>query len=1308
MKRRWLQILLHVFLAIVIALALLAVLTQTAPFRNWLQQFIVNEANRNLNGTLHIEQLQGNLLTRLQLRGVLLTRADASDTVLYVPELDLQYSPLRLLQRRIAIDSIRIDSLQLRLRQMPDSTWNLAALLRGDSTTVPDTTAKTESRGFPFTVTVGELRLRNARLQLAALDATWPRQIHDLNLRLGGKISQARQSVRITEFRLRAEKPGFILQQLTFDLEHDRRETRLRNFILRSARSDITAHALYAGGSAPQASGRVEARPLAFPEFKIFLPALDLPASPDLTLRLRLRNDVLRAQIDVQDGEQQLHLQGDIARFSAILNPASKPAPHYTVLGKMQDVRLNRWLGLPETDYRLTGRFRLQGTGFKPEDTEATLQVEFANSIFYRQPVDSLQVQAQYNRGALTTTLRGLSALVNLNAEAEVQDVFDEPQYTLRAWLKNLDMAQLFDDRSLTSDLDLYLLAHGLGFDPQKMQGDMRLDMLPVSFLHTRIDTLHFATLFDAGKARGLALHLAAAPLRLDLTGSADLDRTVDMRYRMQIRDLAGLQTFLGADTLHAAGGIAGHIRGKPDSLQFTGVLQMRDLLYGSHAADSLAAQVRATLRPDGPAGTGTAFLAGVHSSKMALDSVTLKSDFHPGHANFSLDATREAFSAHLRAESSLDSTLKIILPEIAVAFKDQRWKGGRPDMWVEIDSSSLRVHDFRLTAVNDTSSHPAQLYVHGVVSPGSAENLQVRLSQLDLQLISTLLQTPVRLGGLFSMDVHVEGQAQHPVIRSQATITGGRINDFLFGRFSGALRYDRGTVFLNYALIPGHSDSLTIHGTIPMPLFAADSSMAGQDMQVKIKADAMPLNLLLTSVPDIREVHGTFSCDLDLRNRLANPRPYGFLRIDRGAFKIPDLGVDYSDLQVHLTADSSRLNLEKLEAHRGPGYVRATGYVDLDSSMASGVVHSLEVDLVADQFYLAQHKDFEIEIGAETFLRGDSGAPQFGGEVKVTHAIFDIPAMLKRTEKHQDSGEYAVPMLVRAARQVDPKRWGGLPEAEAGPDTSGITTPAPPSFMKNLHGTLKLTIPRDTWLQAQNMRIEIEGDLDLVKKAEDFELFGSIAVVRGFYSLYGRQFKVVEGQLTFQGGDELNPGIMLEAKYKFRDAAKERRTLLLHVNGDLLQPKIKFTLDEKDIDESDAVAYIVFGRSMDELSYGEKSDVAQSGAATTVSNQVLMDVASSLVTSQLASSLGQEFKLDLIEVRAQDNWQSATFVIGKYITNELFVSYQRTFGESEKNDIAPQTIVVEYELTRHLFLQASEGDSKTSGADVILKFQKE
>jgi translocation and assembly module TamB len=58
---------------------------------------------------------------------------------------------------------------------------------------------------------------------------------------------------------------------------------------------------------------------------------------------------------------------------------------------------------------------------------------------------------------------------------------------------------------------------------------------------------------------------------------------------------------------------------------------------------------------------------------------------------------------------------------------------------------------------------------------------------------------------------------------------------------------------------------------------------------------------------------------------------------------------------------------------------------------------------------------------------------------------------------------------------------------------------------------------------------------------------------------------------------------------------------------------------------------------------------------------------------------------------------------VGKYITNDLFVSYEQRFGETDEKDISKYEVKLEYELFRFLFFQLNNSSSD-SGFDVIIK----
>jgi autotransporter translocation and assembly factor TamB len=213
--------------------------------------------------------------------------------------------------------------------------------------------------------------------------------------------------------------------------------------------------------------------------------------------------------------------------------------------------------------------------------------------------------------------------------------------------------------------------------------------------------------------------------------------------------------------------------------------------------------------------------------------------------------------------------------------------------------------------------------------------------------------------------------------------------------------------------------------------------------------------------------------------------------------------------------------------------------------------------------------------------------------------------------------------------------------------------------------------------------------------------LSGPVKVVRGQYDILGRRFNVVEGKVDFLGNKEMNPPILLEAEYNYRTSGREKKDLILKVTGDLKTPIIKFYVDNSEISQEDAISIVLFGRRKDELSYASQADISGSD----MQNTAAMGIVSNIISDRLSRSVGDDLKLDVIEVNAQDNWQSANFVIGKYITEDIFVTYKREFGQNKDNSIVPETISLEYEITKFLYLQLIQGDPKESGTDLFFKF---
>ena len=178
-----------------------------------------------------------------------------------------------------------------------------------------------------------------------------------------------------------------------------------------------------------------------------------------------------------------------------------------------------------------------------------------------------------------------------------------------------------------------------------------------------------------------------------------------------------------------------------------------------------------------------------------------------------------------------------------------------------------------------------------------------------------------------------------------------------------------------------------------------------------------------------------------------------------------------------------------------------------------------------------------------------------------------------------------------------------------------------------------------------------------------------------------------------------------LQADHIFRSQDKAKHTLSLTATGELRKPLLSFTLDDQPVAENDAVSYLAFGRSFADLTHGERNNLV--AAQLQLSGDAFRQILTGQIAGEVTRSLQQTLDLDGIEFRGDQNWRQSTVVVGKYLTNDLFISYERQLNLKRTGEVAPEQVTLEYEIIRSLFLQATRGDENSTGFDLIFKWEK-
>jgi autotransporter translocation and assembly factor TamB len=141
-----------------------------------------------------------------------------------------------------------------------------------------------------------------------------------------------------------------------------------------------------------------------------------------------------------------------------------------------------------------------------------------------------------------------------------------------------------------------------------------------------------------------------------------------------------------------------------------------------------------------------------------------------------------------------------------------------------------------------------------------------------------------------------------------------------------------------------------------------------------------------------------------------------------------------------------------------------------------------------------------------------------------------------------------------------------------------------------------------------------------------------------------------------------------------------------IHIGGKAKQPTLTLS-STPDLPQAEIASLMVLGRTSERLTSAEQS--ALPGQA----QQIIGDVAAGEVAKVVSQPLG----LDTIEVEAGQTLGTGRVSVGRYITQDIFLTYEREFGGEHENKVG-----LEYSINRHLKLKGTGSDTGESSLDLL------
>ncbi|MGQ0793349.1 MAG: translocation/assembly module TamB domain-containing protein [Deltaproteobacteria bacterium] len=1246
-------------LAMLIGAVLL--LSRTEYFKAELKTLVQRAVSEAAGQEFTIEKIEGDLARGFRLKGVSL-KIERGDFV-SIEEASIRYSIASLFDtntlfaRTLVIGKIAVSGLSVNLEKGGDGAWNFDKLGGGD-----------EKRDNPqqnssWSVVLQSVEFDRARIRLADGTKDGAKEIDiaalDFSVKALGLsrkiilgIQNADVSVLPGDARITGVSGGLIY-------ERDRAE--IQNLRLNFNGADVQIE----GG----------ARDLAKPEFSAAASIKGFKFSRGVINIEAEARGVVRSPQDIE-AQGRLRLAGSEIMGEKVsasiekitMDGARVDIAEGTLKSGIGGLTLSGWADLTriltkkgENSFQMNiaaqdaDLSKIPGLKAKTNllVTKADLDVEGAWREF-----------GDFTAAVKINELAGRAKEGEFAASGTVEATSREAGFNLALKLAKLDPDTFLGDGrakgSINSAIELDGSVEFAGDLLDMLRASVRAEIFPSTLAGIEIASAKLDASYARRELAIKSLSLASDAATISAKGDG---RRMNFGYEAEVKDLAAVSKFLPEVGLGGSLSAKGRVRGSIEKAEFTLEGLVKNL--ASYGRDLEASAV--ALKADGTVGksgeldlrsSGEIKEARIQDTEIEMGKfdAALRGDTIRAKVRVTQSDAR-ALSAEFTLSNLRGKEKSVEVARLELSLGKTTLKSAEP-ISARISPEKLHLASFNIGYKESFIKADAD------VNFGGRARARVELSRLDLADLSSALGFEKPVSGRASGNFSLDGDFAKPRIGALLQAEGVAIGDFKSDKAGLSLNYADSSLTLAGGIEREGGEILRAGGTaeVDLNLTKLGENIPRARFNLTVKSNGIDLSPVAKLSEEIRELRGIAVIDLRVSGSVDSPKASGRVELKSAAVRIHTLRNEIKIPSAVIEIQGQRGAIRTLEVQSGGGRAKFSGDFNLGTLNYSiaGTLDNFEV----------KPKRITASITGDMNLSGQDGRMNITGSALVNRARIRIPE--------------------EAAKDIEDIKFtdeGGAGEEEE--FLIGDTKET--DFFKDKVGMdIKISLRGNTWVRGRGANVELTGNLGVAKRHENpIVITGNINAARGTYEFLGKLFEIEEGRVTFQGTPEINPFLNVRALYEVSDV-----DIFVNVGGTVEKPEIKLT-SEPAMEETDIFSYLIFGTSSSRLGAGERVSLQQK-AAETLGN---------LAIGELKGIVGDRLSLDLIRVQSAEG--GTEFEVGKYLTDDLFIAYERdsdtkTTGSASGGGAG--AVRVEYRLFDFLSLESQVGGDR-AGGDVFFKF---
>ena len=528
-----------------------------------------------------------------------------------------------------------------------------------------------------------------------------------------------------------------------------------------------------------------------------------------------------------------------------------------------------------------------------------------------------------------------------------------------------------------------------------------------------------------------------------------------------------------------------------------------------------------------------------------------------------------------------------------------------------------------------------------GTIGRDQALSLSLTAGRFDGGTLASVLRLPYAMGGTVDLKGQLSGRLDAPIADLGFTVRNGSIQSVAVEELTGGLAYKNGVLSLRDGAIRRGGRVAEVSGAIPLPAAALRSlgltgvagAKAGEQMDLTVKMPQGDFSLVTLIDPALSIPSGTGSLELHLGGTWQKPLVNGQVRVSNAVARYQGVPGEATGLNALIDFDGQKVLVRTFSARYLGGTVSVRGTIDI------GPLWPQAMDLTASAAGVQYQAPFlDAGIDATITMRGAMPRPAIRGRVTASRVRADFAKWPGGLDALSASGKIT---------GVGGVGGNGSSGSSAG-GNSGGSTRFDPTFDVSLE-------PKGDFhaVAADLVDIYGNGQVSVRGSLSQPSLSGRLDVTRGTLNYLQTPFAITDGRAEFASYRGLIPYLNVTAETVASDTSIR---LLLTGPADRLTQTLT---SDPPLPEDQIVALLGLPGRISRFAEGDTRAALESEMLQLFDEQV---------SGRLLSSLEQKVKdvlqLDEFRIKAGLGIDSVSVQLGKYLFDNLYVSYSRTFTQ--------------------------------------------